>query len=452
MKVTIDQNRIIREWPRVEKYYNTTLRYAAPKEFPNYLVSQLGKGKLIRCFVTLDEIWDCRSDEYNWDYIICGNPYTGEPEHYYYDWGVCIPNGVHFNDYLTSHALISEEVLLNVRRYEREVTDGKLSFDKYSEVCERTIEHCKALCPNITYIECCNEVQLASFGAITTDEYYKIYQCMYKVLRKLNRKHNYDKPLRLGGVSLAGFSRFSDWYRFLELLAADKDEEKMIDFYSAHNYNRDIYRMADFYIRHNEAVHRLGLPDSPLFFNEIGACSATGENKDNLENASYNISYLILGSRMENVSVWPWCSFHNPKLQMSYTQYLQLEDGSFVPTPNGNAMFAMTKLFDYELEIKDYVLNKAVATTDGFGHIAVLVTNPTNEPDEIVVTIPCYKEIYKVNYEEYLCDSTHNNHLTDSAVTAFTPTASGEGRLAAGTLTFKKTLEPNAFCLWIIGN
>lgn len=448
MKITVDQNRIIRQWPRVEKYYNTTLRYAAPKEFPEYLVSQLGKAKLIRCFVTLDEIWDWRTDEYRWNYTIGENPYAGETSHYYYDWHVCIANGVRFVDYLTGHAAISEEVLLNVRRYEREVTDGKLSFEKYAEVCEKTIEYCKGLCPNITYIECCNEHQLVSFGSITVDEYYKIYQCMYKVVRRLNKKHNYEKPLKMGGTSLAGFRNFASWYRFLELLAADPD--RMIDFYSAHNYNRDIYRMADFYLRHTEAVHRLGLPDAPLFFNEIGACSATGEIQHNIENASYLISYLILGSSMLNASVWPWCTFHNPVLQMSYTQFLRTDDG-FVPTPNGNAIIALHRMYDYELEIQDCVLNKAVVTTDKAGHIAVLATNPGTEPEEIAVSILGYRDVYSVYYEEYLCDSTHNNHLTNPSVRSFEPMLAQYGRLASGTLTLKKTLEPNSFCLWIIG-
>ena len=70
MKITVNSDNIIRKWPRVEAYQNSTLRYTPPKDFPAYCATKLGAPKVIRTWVTLDEVWDYRTDTYNWDYDI----------------------------------------------------------------------------------------------------------------------------------------------------------------------------------------------------------------------------------------------------------------------------------------------------------------------------------------------------------------------------------------------
>ena len=98
MKITVNSNNIIREWPRVEQYQNSTLRYTPPKEFPAYLASKIGRPKIIRTWVTLDEVWDYRTDTYNCNYPIGVNNYVGDKKHFGYDWGSTVPLGTDFID------------------------------------------------------------------------------------------------------------------------------------------------------------------------------------------------------------------------------------------------------------------------------------------------------------------------------------------------------------------
>ncbi|MGI6373265.1 MAG: hypothetical protein ACOX1R_08845 [Caldicoprobacterales bacterium] len=234
-KVTINVNKYVREWPRIEKYQNSTLRFSPPVDFPEYLEKVNGRPKLMRCWITLDEVWDYRTDEYFWNYEIGVNSYKDDPNHYDYDWGVTVPTGINFEDYLISHSKHCDEVMLNIRRYERETADGIVSLDKYEEVVERVIEYYKELCPNIRYIEVSNESDYLSFGGIDSKHYYKLYTRVYRAVRRLNQRHNYEIPLGVGGNAMnAVMDRPHIWREFLQNLANDKSEEPILDFYSMH--------------------------------------------------------------------------------------------------------------------------------------------------------------------------------------------------------------------------
>ncbi len=447
MKITVDSGKVIRKWPRVEAYQNSTLRYSPPPDFPAYAASKIGKPKIMRCWVTLDEIWDYRTGEYEWDYAIGVNRYAEDKQHYRYDWCSTVPNGTHFQDYLTSHAAEAEEVLLNIRRYEREVSDGIITYEKYGEVVEAVVAHCKKLCPNIVYIECGNEVELGSFGAMTTEEYVKIYKITAAVVKKLNEQNQYSLPLKIGGYAMSGcMSRWNEWQDFLLAIAADPVP---IDFYSMHDYNPNIYRLLDFTNRHRETVERLGLPDVPLFINEYGVCGCTSVPTDSLKNASGVIAGMILGSHLKEAHPFPWCTFHNPKLQLSYTEFVRLDDGTYAPTPNGNAIIALHMLEENEIAIVQNTEYKAVATK-GNGRIVLLFTNPSDEPLDLDITV-IGEFSYKVKLTQYLCDSTHNNRVTGELVTDFVPTSCGYvSTTDRNHFGMKMTLEPRAFELLII--
>jgi hypothetical protein len=336
-------------------------------------------------------------------------------------------------------------VLFNIRRYEREVSDGIISLGKYEEVIEKTIEYYKNIEPKICYIECSNEVELRGFGGLTMEKYYPLYQATYRAVRRLNEKYNYAVPLKVGGFAMSGcVDRWNIWHQFLNLLAGDNSPEKKIDFYSMHDYNPSIWRIMDFTIRHEEAVRQLGLPKVPLFFDEYGNCGCTGVLTDSLKNASGNLAGLILSSHLENTFVFPWCTFHNPKLQMSYTQFLDLGNGRYAPTPNGNAMIALHMLAENEVEIWENTDYKAVACADD-EKITLIVTNPSDTLMNVEAAIRPLNG-YKTKVKQYLCDSTNNNCLTGDQVEDFAPTWEGYMSIdGSGTLNFKLELEPRAF-------
>lgn len=453
MKITVNAAKRLRRWPRVEEYQNSTLRYAPPPSFAEYCASVIGRPRIMRCWITLDEVWDYRTDEYFWDFRIGESRYEGDPNHYPYDGGVIVPSDTRYIDYLTTHAAQADELIFNIRRYEREVTDGVITLEKYEEVVERVLEYYKNICPKLVYVECCNEVELGSFGGLTMPEYYELYKRTYRAVGRLNAKYGYEKPMKVGGFAMSGcVSRWAMWEDFLRLMAADDSPDKLIDFYSMHDYSRDIFRLSDFYVRHNELVHRLGLPDVPLFINEYGTTGTTGVLTDSLKNASGIIAGLILSSRFENAHVFPWCTFHNPALQISFTQFLRLTDmngvptDAYAPTPCGNAVTALHMLKEDELEILEYTGYKAVATADPDGSVALLVTNMGEETAEYELTVNNLKG-YSCEVEEYLVDSVNNNCVTGPAADSFAPTGCSRQKLTRGALTLKFALEPHAFKL-----
>lgn len=455
MKITVDSQKTVRKWPRVEAYQNTTLRYTPPPDFAAYSASVIGKPKILRCWITLDEVWDNRTDEYFWDYQIGVNRYENDPGHYFYDWLVSVPSETKFIDYLRTNSAQAEEILLCFRRYEREVTDGIISYEKYEKVLEKVLEHYKKLFPNIRYIECCNESELSVFGGLTIPEYYRIYKCASRVVKKLNKKHHYQMPLELGGTAMSGLvGRWNQWSEFLTTLAEDEPEERDISFYSVHDYAKNVYRLMDFYVMHKQLVKRLGLPDVPLFIDEYGTTgywhNQFGEGADeNMKNASGIINAMILGSYLDGAYIFPWCTFHDPVRQVNYTQFIKTEDGSYVPTPNGNAVTALHMMLENELMIEEYTEHKAVATGGG-GKVALLVTNPGDAPLNIDVTVNGLSG-YTAGMAQYLVNGISNNNLTGEQTKSFDPVVKSLEKVIKGRLNFKADIEPHAFSLWIIG-
>ena len=446
MKLTVNSNNILRKWPRMEAYQNSTLRYTPPKDFPAFCATKIGAPKIIRTWVTLDEVWDYRTDTYNWDYDIGVNNYVEDKNHYMYDWHITVPLGQKFIEYLHSYCEPAEEVMFNIRRFEREVADGLMTIEKYEEVVYNVIEYYKNIEPKICYIECSNEVELTSFGGITIDEYYPLYQATYRACRRLNAKYNYDIPLKVGGFGMSGgVARLNNiWYQFLQKLASDTDPDKMIDFYSMHSYAPTYWRVFEFAVKHKNIVKRLGLPDVPLFVDEFGTNRTTGVLEDSLKNASGNLAGMILASQLENTYIFPWCTFHNPKLQMSFTQFLDLGDGKYASTPNGNAMMALHWLAENEVEIWEYAESKAVACADD-EKVTMIVTNPTDEPLEVDITINGLTG-YKAKVTRYLCDANINNCVTGEPCEEYAPTFESWMRVdGSGALNMKFTIGARAF-------
>jgi hypothetical protein len=137
--------------------------------------------------------------------------------------------------------------------------------------------------------------------------------------------------------------------------------------------------------QHNELLDELGLPEKPVFLNELGRSRNTGIAADSLFNASGIITYLNAFSmgEMPGMYPFPWCTFHNPKLQISYTQFLLNENGSYSATPNGMAIQMMHELSGNRLETSVTGFGKdisyaAVAVRNG-DTIDVVCTNHTGE-------------------------------------------------------------------------
>ena len=436
MKVQVNTEKVLGAYTDPTQWQNSTLRYVPPVDFPRFLASRLGKAKIMRTWITLDEYWDYRTGTTYPDYEIGKLRYPVEQLHYPYDMASIVPapSGTRFRDYLITHSQNAQALLLNVRRYEREVSDGVISYDQYEALFENAVEYCKSLAPNIRYVECCNEVDITAFGLLTAEEYVAIYLRAYQAVKRLNERHNYAIPLELGGFGQA--HPLQSWAlrtRIMELLKESPIGDDPMAFYAYHMYNAPenrsltnagmfsltrlsgIEKLKKILQQHHELMEKLDLPQRPVFLDEIGRARATGMDGDSAHNAAGLLTYMIAFCKgdLGQAYPFPWCSFHNPKLQMSYTQYLLREDGSYGATPNGIAMEMLHSLSGDLLAVSvndtpcpdAMYCALAVKDADGF---AVLATNPTWD------SMPCELELngledgqYRV--EIYSCNLVKNN-------------------------------------------
>ena len=477
MKIKVNRSERLGRYIDPTRWQNSTLRYSPPEDFPAYMAKEIGRAEIMRTWITLDEYWDYKTGEFYPDYDIGVARYPVEELHYPYDWKniVPAPSGTRFNAYLTSHAKEADELLLNVRRLEREVSDGVITYDEYETIFEKAVEYCKELAPNIRYIECCNEVDIRSFGNLTAEEYVKIYFCAHRAVKRLNEKHQYDLPLELGGFAAA--HPITVWDMMREIVEKLKGAGVEMDFYSYHHYDTGatsnlvmkkkyevaamsgVNKLRHILKLHNEMLADFGLPKRKVFLNELGKSRTTGIAAHSLFNASGLITYLLAFGCADEPELYPfpWCTFHNPNLQISFTQFLLCEDGSYAMTPNGIAIKMLHDLCGERLftEVSEALSRDseycAVAVEDEDG-ISVLVVNPSGEAviGELEISgMPAGEYVIK----GHLCDSHQNNCVTSPKCTGKRIEQTGEAirRVGAdGVFKHVFSLENFAFTLYKI--
>lgn len=457
-------------------WQNSTLRYVPPVDFPEFLAGRLGKAKIMRTWITLDEYWDHRTGITYPDYDIGVMRYPVEQLHYPYDMSMIVPapSGTRFVDYLTTHSRNAQELMLNVRRYEREVCDGIITFDQYEAIFEQAVEYCKELAPNIRYVECCNEVDIKAFGLLTAQEYVSIYLRAHKAITRLNEKHNYPIPLELGGFAQAHTLQTRQlMLDVMKLLKESPIGDDPMAFYSYHLYNAPenrslsmanmleltqltgVEKLKLMLANHREMIADMGLPERPVFLDELGRARATGLDGDSLYNAAGLITYLLAFARgdLGQAYPFPWCTFHNPELQMSFTQYLLREDGTYGATPNGIAMEMLHGMSGRMLDTRvsqtraDDVEYCALAV-EGEQSIDVIIVNPHCD------SVPAQLELnglvdgsYRV--DTYLCDLFENNIVYKRGLGDGTLklTKTTDRTAEGGLLRHKQTLDRDCFVL-----
>ncbi len=471
MKITVNTNKKCGKFNDPTCWQNSTLRYAPPADFPAFLKSRVGAAKIMRVWITLDEFYDLKTKEFFPDYDIGVARCPVEERHYPYDWKSVrpAPSGTRFRAFIKSHSDAAEQLLLNVRRFEREVSDGVMSYEEYEQVFEKAVEYCKELAPNIAYIECCNETDIEAFGNLTPEEYVPIYLCAYRAVKRLNEKHNYPLPLKIGGYAAAHpINHFKCVEGTMTLLAQSEIGDAPMDFYSYHHYEipacahmidegmieesylSPVGKLRYLVASHRNLIKRLGLPERPIFLNEVGTARATGVKVDSLMNASGLISFLLAyeSEGLEGVLMSPWCTFHNPNLQISYTQYILAEDGNYKATPNGLAVEMLHNIAGHDR--LEYSIGKCKCEDVEFCGVAV-----TNDEEITVIatntssgTEACELELLGLEdgsytVEKYLITRAKNNAVTGRGTGSLSITESAEIVSDEGRVYLCDTLEPH---------
>lgn len=442
----------LKPWPRVERYQNSTLRFTPGEDFPGHLEKMIGRPKIMRTFITLNDAWDFRNDEYHYDYVIGKDIYADDPlvDGYDRDESKLSPYGLTFLQYLKSHAAHADYLMFSVRRYEREVIDGWLSIDKYEEVLEHLLEYYKEIVPNLRYVEG-NETNYVQFGNISAFETYELYKRMYRIVNRLNKKHNYEIPLEVGGPTYADSkTKFWQYEHFMRLYLLDRDPEKRLDFYATHEYTTDMTFLPELYRKHKALVKRMGLPEVPMMFNEYGVTDGcTPDPQYNQLNAAGSIEIMIALSPYDDFIVFPWCSYHDPSIQVDRTQYIDFNRTcGYLPTFLGQAYIALSKLLDDSIPLTGNIGNRAVLTTDGTNY-ALLATNRDDKMHNLRFSLTNL-DCSKVKVDVYQVDAMHNNCFIDKTVDNLQCTDSFEYDVTDGKLKISDTLDARGFTLWMI--
>lgn len=464
-QLLVDPSISLGEWKRVERYVNTSLRNAPPPELAKRVLEEYGRPAIARCWLPLDDMWDYRTDKYTYNFQCGLDTYKDDKVKAQYDRHLVTETDVMFYDYLDEWGRNSDEVLLNIRRYEQEVTRGIISIHKWKEVVKNGLRHYKQRCPNLRYVQILNEYHGSNFGRLDDDQFYAFYRVGYELVNELNEELRPEVPLLVGGPTVAAApmnrndpampfdprKKGQRLWRFLDNFAHDTNPDKRLDFVSFHEYQlgRTPEHFAEYEPLVDGWLREHGLSDRlPLFVTEIGVAGPKPDPAENLKQATGISTFFYHGRNGRDLRIFPWVLYHNP-IQLSLVQF----DKDLRMTPFGAAMkmWSMHKETEVRTEWRGAPPPRlfAIATRDE-GGLAVQIWNYSDEPAKAQVELSWLPERLKgkARSRRYLVDSAHSNCLLQPDKPCGLEMVSEEtGRPAK---TWELELEPHGLGLWLV--
>jgi hypothetical protein len=460
-RVTIDGRRTLGELPAVTRYVNTSLRFAPPHELAERVEREYGRPRVVRCWLPLDDMWDYRDARYYFNFQLGLDRYQNDTVKHKYDRGVISATDRYYYDHLAAFSRHADAILLNVRRYEHEVTRGILTMAKWKEVVKTGLVHYKQRYPNIRYIEALNEYHHNGFGGLQDAPYYEFYRTVYEIVNEVNDELKPAIPLEAGGPNVVGSPLTADpnasdmgrrLVRFFENYAKDPNPRKRLDFVSFHDYglgkNPAAIEQYESIVRRWLGEHKLR-QDLPFFETEIGYAGPRPKPELN-QNQATGMSTLFYWTRhSKQHRLFPWCLFHEPARQLSLTAFLP--DLRMTPFGAALKMWAMQKTNEVSVEWKPQLQGVyAVASADA-GGMAIQMWNDTAQPASAEVVLAGVPRAVSraVRLREYRIDSKNSNCL-------LVPESKGDLALVREAILAKApgkwtvALEPYSLALWVL--
>jgi hypothetical protein len=454
--VRVDASKPLGARRAIERYINNSiLMRSPPPELAEVIAKEYGRAKLVRCWVCLDDVWDIKTGATNFNYPI-KNRVKGD------DADFEMPD-IPFETYLSAYAEISDEVLLNVRRLERHVVEGRMTMAQWKEVCKAAIRRYKTLCPKLRYIEALNEFHLSAFGDLNTKEYYEFYRTFYQIVNELNAELKPELPLLVGGPATTGAPPDRHLREFVALYAADPSPAKRLDFLSYHYYaDRKWSEAAEFETRMTELLDAHQIPsDIPMFWDEMGFTGSPWTLRPvarelNRLQATCVTAFQYYSRKNRKLHVLPWVTFHSPS-QTALTQFIYRPDGTLQMTPFGMTVkcWGMQKRNEAQTEStglrEDGSGLGAMGSVDESG-AAVLLWNHQALPSEVDLAVtglpePLRQKGWRIR--RYLVDSLHSNCYADLAKETTLAPVEETGGSGQG-LARRFVMEPYAVSLLLI--
>ncbi len=343
--IDVDFSNVKGDFSSFTKYANSSVREAPPPEVARLYRRDMNKPEIVRCWLMLDNMWDYRSDEYNFNFKIGEYIFQDDPDKFVYNWDRVVESQRYYEEYLTSFCNNSKEVLLVINRYHKEVVDGVISISKWKEVVKNAIIHYLSICPNLAYIEILNETAIDHFGGLTMDQYYNFYKKGYEVVNEINQELGLSKPLKVGGPTSTGVglnyssintgsdtrdsNKLYKLYIFLKNYKWDTNPNKRLDFISFHEYHvGDLAPKA--LLKYESIIESLISDlelelDVPIFIDEAGL----NPPESSLKHATGILTMHKYLHESPNIKLFPWVIYHTD-YQRNYVMYTgQLNKTSF---------------------------------------------------------------------------------------------------------------------------
>ena len=426
---TIDASKYFRPFPDLVGYRNTSIQKAPAPVLAEVSERELGKPKITRCWVNLDEVWDYRTKQFNDNYLIGVHKYDDVPEKFRESWNWATETRVPFDDYLKAFGRHSDEVLLCIRRYERDILDGKLgvTMDDWKMLFKHAVKHSKEICPNLRYIEVCNEYGCSGFIGCTHDEYYRFYRLAYQAVGEVNAELNLTGADRLlvGGPN-AVRSAMTALARFFENFSQDTSPDKRLDFVTWHEYHN---RYADLAQREGQVKAMLaqnGLAQElPMFITEHDPYHPKAESDEhNLINGAALVKSLYFTSQQSpGVKILPWVLYHDGNIQ---TRFMWFEGPNEPDTkadelqilPAGCSMKLLSMHGKWEIAVDNQIDADQIVLASVQNNRLVVEAVNYGEPRDVRLRLEDLPKVFsalgdgKVRIVKYLIDREHSNAVT----------------------------------------
>ena len=429
---TIDASQYFRPFPKLPNGRNTSLQKAPAPVLAELSEREFGRPRITKCWLNLDEMWDYRTREYDLNFRIGVHKYDGIPEKHGETWGSEVETNIHFEDYLKAFGEHSDEIMLTIRRYERDILDGKLgvTMADWREIFKNAVVHYRRVCPNLRYIEVCNEYALKGFIGCTAEEYYRFYQAAYQAVNEANLEMGLAGRDRIlvGGPAVTG-DIVGKMDLFFENFSKDTSPDKTLDFVSWHEYGKSYRSTA---LREGEVQHHLarhGLPRQlPMFVTEHDPYHGKlGTHELNLVNGAGLVKSLYFaGVYSPGIVLLPWVQYHVAEIQ---TQFMWFAGPNEPDTkaeelrllPSGCSMKLLSMHRDWEIAVDNGLeRDELVLASVQAGGLAVHAVN-YGEARPVRIEVGYLPKVFtvlgsgKLRFTQYLIDEHHSNAVTDPA-------------------------------------
>jgi hypothetical protein len=461
---SIDALSQTRPFPGLVAYRNTSLQRVPAPVLAEIAEKTLGKPEITRCWLNLDEMWDYRTRQFNFDFQVGVDKYRDIPEKFRESWNWEIESTVSFYQYLKAFSEHSHTVMLTIRRYERDILDKKLpvTMEDWKMLFREGLKHYKRLFPNIRYVEVCNEYELKGFMGGTDEEYYRFYQLACEAVNEVNKELGLKAENRVlvgGPVVTGAFDRLE---HFFEFYSQDKNQGKKLDFVSWHEYHQDVSLTANREKEIKAMLTKNNLSsDIPMFISEHDPFHFSDDKPEyHFANAAWLHKTLYFTSLYSpQIKIFPWVLFHNPKIQTKFMWFdgpnkQDTKASEIRMLPLGASMKFLSMLQGQEVRVDNAITGEDLVLASVQKKKFVIEAVNYAAPRGVNLTISNLGKVFpgsgRLHMVKYLIDSKHSNCLSVPEYKGDVEKVTDEIiTMDHGKVTLRhESLEKNGLVLW----